>query len=141
MATFTLLECDYCEGKCEKTFDKSPLDEIMKQQDLIFDGFMRLQVFNHLSQQFVQLIPSDVINLCMEFFKIDIISSFTYEMDAICSLTETLAANGEHFLAYKISQILLAIHPEQSGMRCIVGGVFSGVFKMKQKQHLKRQQN
>ena len=72
MSVFALLECELCEVKCEKTFDKSPLDEIMEQQGLIFDGYMRLEILTHFTQVPHQLIPIDVINLCSKFYNIDI---------------------------------------------------------------------
>ena len=117
----TLTSCWYCEeGECDKIFDKSAVDEIMEQQKIIFDGFMRLR-----SNQDYIMIPSDIINLCMKFFIIDIKSSFQYDMDAIDALIETFKDNGEYFIAYKISQILLSIHPEQSELHCDVGRILS----------------
>ena len=115
MPTLTLLECQYCEeGKCEKVFDKSPLAEIMDEQKLIFDGFMRMEILNHFNQENNQFIPHDIINLCMKFFNLNIKSMFKYKINDVVSLINTFTKNSENFMAYKISKLLLTFHPKRA---------------------------
>ena len=85
----------------------------MDKQGLIFDGFMRLEIYNNLSKH-DQLIPRDITQLCMQFFQIDIKSLLKLETNAISSLTKTFIENKEYFMALNVSQILLNAHPEQA---------------------------
>ena len=40
----------------------------MHQQNLLFDGFMRMEIVNNLSENFTKIIAPDVIKLCHKFY-------------------------------------------------------------------------
>ena len=126
MSLFTLFECDLCEGKCEKIFDKLPLDEIMEQQILIFNGYMRLEILSHFTQDTNKLIPIDVINLCMKFYQINIklLLGVDPKFKALSSLAKMCVNNKEYFIAYKLTQLLLTLHPKSAFCHFCCGVVY-----------------
>ena len=58
-------QCQACFKKKTKT---SSLDQIMHDQRLLFDGFLRMEILNHLTQNSSKLLSHDVINLCHTFY-------------------------------------------------------------------------
>ena len=60
------------------------LDEIMHSQKSLFDGYMRMQILNILSNNFTEIVSTDVINLCYTFFAIKIKSLMEEHLDVLC---------------------------------------------------------
>ena len=74
-------KCEHCDLfnpseriKCQACFNKqtksSPLDQIMHEQDLLFNGFMRTEIVNQITQS--NIMTTDVINVCHQFFELNI---------------------------------------------------------------------
>ena len=78
---FTNWKCDDCNllnypswDNCPKCFKKAvkPFDHIMNQQKSLFDGFMRMEILNNLSNnELTKIISMDIINLCTKFFVLE----------------------------------------------------------------------
>lgn len=70
-------KCNDCElhnsinkQKCQACFSiqqPSPLEQMMTKQTILFNGFVRIEILNHLSKQ-ILTVPNDVINLCATFY-------------------------------------------------------------------------
>ena len=59
--------CKACFNEYPKQL--SPIDRIMSQQMLLFDGYLRMEIFNNLS---TKIISQDIINLCNKFYFVTI---------------------------------------------------------------------
>ena len=78
----------------------------MYQQRTLFDGFMRIEIFDHLTNH--KLICQDVINLCNMFYELNI-ASLTQTEDQekeFYSLPIACTNNEEYFIAYELLKML-----------------------------------
>ena len=112
------------------------LDDFMHSQKLLFDGYMRMQILNTLSDDFTKIVCTDVINLCYTFFAIKIKSLMEEHFDVLCedddnyelsekthsdpdvqifvlaNLCNTFSKGNEFWIAYKIIRMILSIKDE-----------------------------
>ena len=73
--------CDYANEisnkhcvSCKKPQTKqSPIGEIINHQQLLFEGYIRKNILNNLTTAATSLMTDDVINLCNQFFTLNII--------------------------------------------------------------------
>ena len=119
---FSLWQCEYCNLKnypqdkqCKACFkDKtrlSQIEQIVYEQRLLFDGFMRNEVLKHITIH--TLIPQDLINLCIKFYEIDIKSivgneSGTRAIIHLLGLSRQFRDNQEYFIAYKMAKMVVS---------------------------------
>ena len=140
-------KCSYCQlfnftknNQCQACFntkDKfSPLEQIMDVQQLLFDGFIRTKILSNLrDHQLTKIIPTDVLHLCMEFYKLDIISfmhkhiqssQFSLPMhkmqqNALFAIGGEANGNREFFIALEILKILVKINNKESDYYTALG--------------------
>ena len=123
----------HCQA-CFNEAELSPLQQIMHEQNLLFDGFMRMKILKNISQPFSKLIARDVIKLCHKFsiLVIDLLIKNTLarlkqyasnwwleldehkkeaEMYIIEELIDKLINNHEYFLATKMINALINFSP------------------------------
>ena len=114
------MECQACFNKQTKA---SALDQIMHEQQLLFDGFMRTEILNQISNKLSNIVATDVINVCHQFFELNIFTlmneiqiedrmasalGFDYKESAILEkLATKLYHKNEFFVGYKLLTFLL----------------------------------
>ena len=136
----TSWKCEFCDSsndmvnntqccKCHKNQTQlSPIGEIMHNQKLLFDGFMRIKLLSNLSKEALKIMTEDVVNLCSKFYTLHIVSIMekcrkkvlrTFEgswirdgvepdiLKILSYLSDELIENKEYFIAYKTLKILL----------------------------------
>ena len=95
---FSFWKCGRCQlfnsedrNNCQACFNEqtqlSPLGHIMHEQSLLFHGYIRMHILNDLFTQTFNIISIDVINLCYEFYKLDI-KTLMIEEDASLDFEE-----------------------------------------------------
>ena len=100
------------------------LDEIIKQQRILFYGFMRLRVLKHLNKKQYELIPIDVIKLCIKFYEINIESCFDQfdeqkKLSSLIKLSFMFIDSEQYFIAKNTLQILLSLSPSNDSNHLI----------------------
>ena len=126
--------------------------EIMHAQKLLFDGFLRIEILNTLSNETRKIASNDVINLCHAFFKLEIKSLMDqhseiltkdganewleapmFETEAkihiLRDLCDKLCETQEFWIAYKIIKMIisfkdLAMYNNQLGLILSSSGSF-----------------
>ena len=126
-------KCEHCElynnprkKQCQACFNITKqlthLDEIAYKQTLIFNGFIKTEIY-----QFHSFIPKDIINLCKKFYEIDMKLSYEndHETRELIRFYEECETNKEYFIAYKLAHLLLALHPEEVVFHTYLGAVLA----------------
>ena len=81
----------------------SPIDQIMSDQQLLFDGFMRIKILNNLSNHAKKIMCDDIIDLAQKFHTIPIVSLMKES-------TETLLEHDKHaWMNYRRRYIFRAV--------------------------------
>ena len=104
----------------------SPLDVIIYEQRLLFDAYLRIEIFNHLTNYpLCKFIPEDIINLCLKFYEIDIksLSQNDNEIVGLTKLCIECKCNKEYFVAYKLGELLTCLDPESVPHRILFSGI------------------
>ena len=94
-----------CQACFTKTTDFTPLQSIDHHQKVLFDGFIRLKIINHLNKSRV---PMDIINLCYKFYSTDIkklYSSDHHTTQDIVELAMRCWKVGDGFISYQLSNL------------------------------------
>ena len=92
------------------------LDDILHQQNLLFDGFVRTEILNNLSNVFQKLLTQDVIKLCSTFYELNIklLSKNKNEAEGLHIFAKKCTKNNEYFIAHKIMQLLIRYYPNKA---------------------------
>ena len=140
---FSWWKCKYCDllnlednNQCQACFNLkiqlSPIEHIMAEQQLLFDGFLRMEILNNLTNNFSKILCDDVINLCHTFYKLEIKPLMSDIVDELISeneekylsltldfnqqkaeiftllcLTDQFTENKEFFIAFQIIHMLI----------------------------------
>ena len=125
---------NYSENKqCQACFNTattlSPIDQIVYEQRILFDGFLRIEIFNGETAEFL-LVPQDIITLCNTFYEIDIKSFETNENQfnqnkMLLTLTRQCRHNEEYFIAYKFAKLLATHNETQAVYHNVLGTILS----------------
>ena len=85
----------------------------MYQQRTLFDGFIRIEILDYLSNDVCKLLCQDVIDLCNMFYELNIASLAQNEDQekALYSLAVECSDNNEYFIAYELSKVLSTYNP------------------------------
>ena len=97
--------CQACFNKCPHQL--SPVDRILSQQKLLFDGYLRMEIINNLS---TKIISQDIINLCYQFYFVTIdIETITKKdfyskeyQKLLYKLAKQYMAGGKYFISLQL---------------------------------------
>ena len=152
----SLWQCAYCDLKnypqnnhCQACFkistQLSPIDTIIHQQQLLFYGFIRIKIANHMTNS--QIIPNDVINLTLKFYELPIKSLMSQqtkdlnlspenkslqEQHSLFGISIECKGNHEYFISYKILTLLTKCDETESYYHCLLGSLLKDMNMIKE---------
>ena len=122
-----------CKSCFVDTEQLSALDQIMHEQDLLFNGYFRTKILNTLSRNFEsKLMTDDIIDLCHIFYCVDLKSHMDEHKDLyeaktnewsniipdsreqaeryiLHKIANQLTVDQQFFMAYEIRELLITV--------------------------------
>ena len=83
------------------------------QQRLLFDGFIRIEILIHLTNDDHKIVPQEVINLCNKFYELDIKTLSQSTNQGLLKLMHKCDKNKESFIAFEIARSLTTSYPKK----------------------------
>ena len=118
----------YADDQNEATAVRIIWYSILHSQKLLFDGYLRISILNHLHHSIHSWVPQDIIKLCLDYYLIDI---KPLSIRAVYSSIKVFIDYKEYFIARKICESLLSYDPTNDQYCGIYGKVLldCGLYK------------
>ena len=113
------------------------LNSIRFKQNILFYGFVRIQIFSQFKQHQRIQIPIDIVNLCLAFYQINLKHLSLKQSDqhslnqTIYNLATECKRNQEYFICYELCKALININDLNQEMRTKINYYMSSIIAMR----------